>query len=112
MVPMRIDIGAFFDGDVTSNKNKVKDLNLNAIEREFIIDIDMDDYDHIRTCCKGKKLCKKCWNYIKSAYYVLKKILKEAFGFVHILWVFSGRRGLHAWICDKSARSMNKKLRG
>jgi len=41
----------------------------------------------------------------------LKDILKDCFGFKHILWVFSGRRGLHAWVSDKSARLMDKKLR-
>ena len=111
MVPLRIDIGAFFDGDVASNKNKVKDLIINPIEREFVIDIDMTDYDHIRTCCKGKKLCKLCWTFIKAAYKVLEKILNDSFDFKHILWVYSGRRGLHAWVCDKDAKLMSKKVR-
>ena len=71
----------------------------------------MDDYDHIRTCCEGKKLCKNCWTYVKAAYKVLKVILEDAFGFTDILWVFSGRRGLHAWICDQEAKTMDKKLR-
>lgn len=83
----------------------------NPIEREFVIDIDMTDYDNIRTCCKGKELCKRCWTYIKAAYDVLKEILNKAFGFKHILWVYSGRRGIHAWVCDYEARIMNKKLR-
>ena len=56
-IPLRIDIGAHFDGDVSNNKNKVKSISLNAIEREYVIDIDMTDYDGIRTCCSGKKLC-------------------------------------------------------
>ena len=60
----------------------------------------MDDYDNIWTCCSGSSMCTKCWIYIKVAYEVLKCILNDSFGFKNILWVFSGRRGLHAWVCD------------
>ena len=111
MTPLRIDIGAIFDGDVKNNKNKVDGLTINPVEREFVIDIDLTDYDHIRTCCSGKKLCEKCWTYVQAAYKVLKHILGKSFGFKNILWVFSGRRGIHAWVCDKEARFMSKKVR-
>ena len=111
LVPLRIDIGAMFDGDVKNNKDKVDGLTITPVEREFVIDIDMTDYDHIRTCCEGKKLCNKCWTYVRAAYKVLNHILDKAFGFKHILWVFSGRRGIHAWVCDREARTMNKKVR-
>ena len=52
--PMRIDIGAYFDGDVSNNKNKIKNLSLLPLEREYVLDIDMTDYDAIWTCCQGK----------------------------------------------------------
>jgi DNA primase small subunit len=39
-----------------------------------------------------------------NAVKVMKRILEEEYGFKHILCVFSGRRGVHIWVCDKRAR--------
>ena len=71
----------------------------------------MSDYDCIRTCCTGKKLCNRCWQFMVAAYEVLKVALEQDFGFKHIMWVFSGRRGIHAWVCDDRARLMNNQIR-
>jgi len=111
MNPIRIDIGPVCDIPPEANKNALGEKKAIAEEREYVIDIDMNDYDAIRTCCSGASMCQSCWKYISAAYKVLEPSLIHDFGFEHILWVFSGRRGVHAWVCDERARVMDNHIR-
>ena len=42
---------------------------------------------------------------------VLNDALTQDFGFKALLWVFSGRRGIHCWIADEAARTMTNEMR-
>lgn len=78
------------------------------LRRELVIDMDVSDYDDVRTCaCVGSKsMCTSCWGYIVAGVQLLQSLLTHCFGFRQLLWVFSGRRGVHCWISDATAMTL------
>ncbi|KAJ9055505.1 p48 polypeptide of DNA primase [Entomophthora muscae] len=88
-----------------------KSEHLAPESRELVFDVDLTDYDDIRTCCNKTTICPKCWGFMRVAMKIIHRTLTEDFGFRHIMWVFSGGRGIHAWVCDKRARSLSNEGR-
>lgn len=99
----KLDIGPIYNGDVSRHK----ETRLECEEKELVFDIDMDAYDDVRTCCKEKKVCRYCFKFLTAAAKVIDRSLREDFDFKHILFVFSGRRGIHCWVNDYKARSLS-----
>ncbi|XP_053626042.1 DNA primase small subunit [Plodia interpunctella] len=105
--PYKLDVGAVYN-----TKPSIGRHDAVVLARELVFDIDLTDYDEVRTCCQQAKVCEKCWKFMIIACKVIDNALKEDFGFQNILWVFSGRRGIHCWVSDYEARTLDSPGRG
>ncbi|KIJ11183.1 hypothetical protein PAXINDRAFT_164144 [Paxillus involutus ATCC 200175] len=103
--PTRFEIGPVYSAK-PRDKKTVRPAAFTPQKRELVFDIDMTDYDGVRTCCSAAELCSRCWGFIAAAVKVLHASLVDQFGFRHLLWVYSGRRGIHLWISDPEAMDL------
>nr|GEV03652.1 DNA primase small subunit [Tanacetum cinerariifolium] len=111
--PFKIDIGPVYNVDPSKRHAYATsgDNIFAPVERELVFDIDISDYDDARYCCSGADVCLDCWPLMTIAIKVVDTALRDDFGFNHILWVYSGRRGVHCWVCDGKARRLNNEQR-
>lgn len=108
--PTRFEIGPAYTAQPKDRK-LVSKAAFKPILRELVFDIDLTDYDDIRSCCSEARICLKCWKFITIAVQVLDLSLREDFGFQHLLWVYSGRRGIHCWVSDEEALKLTDEQR-
>jgi len=109
--PHKIDIGAVYScaakDHVTVNPAKFKPL-----QRELVFDIDFDDYNELVNAKEADDMwAHGTWGFMASAIKVVDRALREDFGYEHVLWVFSGRRGVHCWVGDEAARTLEDNQR-
>ncbi|RMZ82186.1 hypothetical protein DV738_g1803, partial [Chaetothyriales sp. CBS 135597] len=107
--PVRFEIGPVYTTNPRDRKTVGKAFK--PLSKEMVFDIDLTDYDDIRSCCTKANICSKCWTFATMAIKVLDVALRDDFGFEHVMWVYSGRRGVHAWISDKDARELDDQKR-
>jgi len=111
-LPWRLEMGAIYSVPVEERSL----LGLDAmvpVQKELIFDIDIDEtFDELRCCgCVEKKFCRKCWPLVTAQAHVIDLFLKHLYDFKHVLWVYSGRRGVHCWVLDKKAMQMSERGR-
>jgi len=84
-VPYRIDMEAV---RIIPAKKVIKETFGEAPIAKYkslVFDIDMDPFN---------------WDIIKMIGKKLDIIIRNIFGFQHLLYVFSGKKGIHCWVCD------------
>lgn len=87
--------------------------------QELVVDLDLSDYDQHRPglraalCgCRDKQCCAVCWLLIELSAIVLEAALGPLLGTAPPpLWVFSGRRGAHAWFATPTACTLSHAAR-
>lgn len=74
--PFKIDIGP-----VMSARPKDHRItnSMQPVQRELIFDIDMTDYDDVRSCCSGAEICQKCWKFMVVACHIIDAALRGEF---------------------------------
>ena len=105
---MRIDLGAYYSAPPSLERHRV---GAYACSRELVFDVDADAYDGVRTCCRANTVCSACWPLLACAAECLDHVLRRQFDFKHVLHVFSGRRGVHVWVCDRRSTTLSEGAR-
>lgn len=83
---------------------------------EMVLDIDLADPPYSRSgicdCGNKRQACAACWEaFMVPAQRVMSALLSRQLGFKRWFVVFSGRRGLHYWLCDDQVLRMTKAQR-
>jgi DNA primase small subunit len=111
-MPHKIDIGGVYPYAPKDKNSRPKGSKFKATTKELVFDVDLTDYDGVRLCgCSGANICIKCWQMMNMAIKVMDAGLREDFGFKHLAWIYSGRRGVHCWVADPQAFELDDAAR-
>lgn len=85
------------------------------VRRELVFDLDLTDYDFLELETPEGNVdadaCDKAWCVCAVGIFILQRLLKNAFGFQEFVVVYSGRRGVHLYVCDDKAMDLADDVR-
>lgn len=71
-------------------------------QREIVFDLDLSDFTRHCGCGELSKACSMCWLHIEGAAFILRHLLVDRLAIkeCHLLWVLSGKKGIHCLVND------------
>ena len=108
MRPCKLHSGAVYSQQPSFKK---KGIAVTAEAREFVVDIDVNDYTSLGVDSDDVEACDAAWPIVAFGMKVITYILKHHFGFHNVLTVYSGRRGAHTTVYDKRACMLRDEAR-
>jgi DNA primase small subunit len=105
---LKFHTGAIYDKEPCHRKK------LSAITpelREFVVDIDANDYTNSGVDCDDLSSCDAAWPLVAFGMTVVRCVLTQHFGFKNIMLVYSGRRGAHLNVYDARACALTDETR-
>ncbi|MHA2108659.1 MAG: DNA primase catalytic subunit PriS [Candidatus Hodarchaeales archaeon] len=110
--PTNAYIGAVYDNP-PSREQPIHTLEWKG--HELVFDIDLNDYDavrkHVCDCTGAGQVCLRCWQLINVSISLIDETLRRDFGMTEIIWLFSGRRGVHGWVRDSITFDLDRDQR-
>lgn len=110
----KVDVGAVYYAppaaiEAIREGRKLADM---VARRELVFDVDLNDYRDVRFCCGSTATCcTACWPLAHAAAVLLDALLRADLQCTKVAWFFSGRRGLHCWVCDEKCALLTDERR-
>lgn len=100
--------GAIFDQQPRFRK---KGIVLTPTHREFVVDIDVNDYSTWGVDADDIECCDAAWHIVAFGMICIKHIMRHHFGFENMVLTYSGRRGAHLSVYDARACALTDDAR-
>ena len=107
-------VKTFHFGAVYTGKPSSSARVSSPVRRVLSFDIDLTDKEWLPLKENGNvslPLCDRAWPVCAASVVLLKRVLKQAFGYRQVLVVYSGRRGAHVHVFDDGAMSLSSEGR-